>query len=266
MKTTLYLFISLFGLLSFSQSEIDKKAASIVEEGKMLYKSEMASWYGSDIFMEKYEDKSKIGGYFSYSDNEITKCIFYSNDATPKVLGTMSFDATFKVENATTNLEERELTTNELSYYKLRTEALKIINSDTIYKHYKNTSLNLIPIVTKKEKRVFVLTGPKLNDVMLFGNDYLLTFNNKFKLVEQKQLHKSLIPIQFGEKEIESSIHSHILDDLITSTDICTLLLYGKFSNMKSHYVMSQKYVSIWDCIKEDLVIMTREAFDKIKE
>ena len=101
---------------------------------------------------------------------------------------------------------------------------------------------------------------------MLFGNDYLLTFDKNNKLSKQKQLHLSLIPIEYGKKdEIEGSIHSHVIDDLITSTDICTLMLYGKFAKMKTHYVMSKKYVSIWDCKKETLVVMTREAFEKIK-
>ncbi len=266
MKFTIYLLISLFGFNCLGQSQLDKQTAAIIEEGKMLYKSEMASWYGTDIFMEKYNEKQKIGGYLSYSEKESSTCIFFSKEPNPKVIGTITFDNTFKVETAKTNLAERELSKNELGLYKIRTEALKIISTDTLYKMYKNTNLNLIPIITKKEKKVFVLTGPTNNGVMLFGNDYLLTFDNNYKLLNQKQLHKSLIPIEYGKsEEIESSVHSHILDDLITSTDICTLMLYGKFSKMKSHYVMSKKYVSIWDCKNETLEVMTREAFEKMK-
>jgi hypothetical protein len=266
MKFTLCLFTVLFGFSCLGQSNIDNKTTAIIEEGKMLYKSEMASWYGTDIFMEKYSEKEKIGGYLSYTQNETSTCIFYSKDENPKVLGTISFDADFKVETAKTDWAEREMTGNELDLYKIRTEALKIINSDTLYKRYDNTNLNLIPLITNKEKKVFVLTGPKNNGVMIFGNDYLLTFDKNSKLIKQKQLHKSLISIEFGSKdEIEATIHSHILDDLITSTDICTLMLYGKFAKMKTHYVMSKKYVSIWDCKKEILAVMTREDFEKIK-
>ena len=125
MKITIYLFIALFGLNCLGQSKIDKEKSLILEEGKMLYKSEMASWYGTDIFMEKYNEKEKIGGYLSYTENEISKCIFFSNDETPKVIGTIGFDATFKVETAKTDLVERELTKNEFDLYKIRTEALK---------------------------------------------------------------------------------------------------------------------------------------------
>jgi hypothetical protein len=38
--------------------------------------------------------------------------------------------------------------------------------------------------------------------------------------------------------------HLHETGDLITSTDICTLMLYGKIYNMKQHFVISEKYVS----------------------
>lgn len=266
MKIKTYFFIILFGFNCLGQSKIDKETSAILEEGKMLYKSEMASWYGSDIFMEKYSEKEKIGGYLSYTENEISTCIFFSKGENSKVLGTINFDDTFKIETAKTDLVERELSKNEFALYKIRTEALRIINSDTLYKTYKNSNLNLIPVITNKEKKVFVLTGPKSNGVMLFGNDYLLTFDKNDKLINQKRLHNSLIPIEFGGKnEIEGTIHSHVLDDLITSTDICTLLLYGKFANIKTHYVMSKKYVSIWDCKKETLIVMTREAFEKIK-
>lgn len=266
MKITIYFFIALIGLKSLGQSKIDKETAAILEEGKMLYKSEMASWYGSDIFMEKYKEHEKIGGYLSYTENDISKCIFYSNGETPVALGTITFDNTFNIETAKTDFAERDLTKSEFDLYKIRTEALRIINSDTLYKLYKNTNLNLIPIINNKERKVFVLTGPTNNGVMIFGNDYLLTFDKNSKLLKQKQLHRTLIPIEFGDKqEIESSIHSHVLDDLITSTDICTLMLYGRFAKIKTHYVMSKKYVSIWDCKKETLVVMTREAFDKIE-
>lgn len=266
MKFKIYLLITLIGFNCLGQSKIDKETAAIIEEGKMLYQSEMASWYGTDIFMEKYSEKQKIGGYLSYTEDKISTCIFYSNEVNPKVLGSISFDTTFKIETAKTDFIERDLLKNELELYKIRTEALKIISTDTLYKRYNNTNLNLIPIITKKEKKVFVLTGPKNNGVMLFGNDYLLTFDNNYKLLNQKQLHKSLIPIEFGDsEEVEASVHSHVLDDLITSTDICTLMLYGKFAKIKTHYVMSKKYVSIWDCKKETLVVMTLEAFKKIK-
>lgn len=84
--------------ITFGQSKTDKITSKIIEEGKTLYKSEMASWYGTDIFIEKFKEKEKIGGYLSYSENEISRCIFYSKDENPKVIGTMDFDLKLKMQ------------------------------------------------------------------------------------------------------------------------------------------------------------------------
>jgi hypothetical protein len=40
--------------------------------------------------------------------------------------------------------------------------------------------------------------------------------------------------------------------------------LYKEFVEWKQHYVVSKKYVSIFDLEKEELMIMTKEAWDKI--
>ncbi|ENA1795438.1 hypothetical protein ABF176_002281 [Flavobacterium psychrophilum] len=253
--------------ITFGQSKTDKITSKIIEEGKMLYKSEMASWYGTDIFIEKYKEKEKIGGYLSYSENEISRCIFYSKGEKPKIIGTMDFDITFKIENAKTDLSERELTKTEFDLYEIKNAALQIINSDTIFKRYNNTNFNLIPIINGKEKKVYVLTGPKKNGVIIFGNDYLLNFDNNNKLLNRKQLHRNIIPIEYsGKDEIEATMHSHTEEtgDFITSTDICTLMLYAKFAKIKQHYVISKNYVSIWDCNKEILAVLTRKAWEKI--
>ena len=36
--------------------------------------------------------------------------------------------------------------------------------------------------------------------------------------------------------------------------------------DLKEHFVVSEKYVSVWDCEKDTLNVMTREAFEKMLE
>jgi hypothetical protein len=260
------LFVIFIGVIGFAQDDLNKMTKPIVDEGKRLYKSEMASWYGTDIFMENFSEKEKIGGYLSYSENdEVTKCIFFSKDEKPKVLGTITFDPSLTVQNAKKDLNERDLTFDELDLFAIRKEALKNIYVDTIFKIYKNTDYNIIPLISNGERKVYVLTGPKENGVVLFGNDYLMTFDKKNKLKSSKQLHKSLISLSYGKESI-SGAHTHVIEtgDFITATDICTLMLYERFAKWESHYVMSKKYVSIWDCRMDSLTVMTQEAFEKI--
>ena len=124
----------------------------------------MASWYGTDIFLERYSDRREnIGGYFSYTDADTSKCIFFSKGDDPKVIGTISFDSTYNTETASVSGAERVFTSNEFDLYTIRRKALDEINSDTLFKVFENTNLNLIPFIDKDGKKVYVLTGPQKN-------------------------------------------------------------------------------------------------------
>lgn len=276
MYKTLTIIFTLCTLTIVAQKNPDKEAEPIVAEGKLLYKSEMASWYGTDLFVENYKNSQNIGGYFSYTENGISKCIFFSKSDNPKAIGTISFDDTYNLKTAKIDLTERDFTKYEDDIYQIRKLALDEINTDSnLFKQYENSNLNLIPLIEGKEKKVYVLTGPNTNGVVLFGNDYLLTFDKNNQLVLKKSLHKNLIPINYGVKDkngkplvSEEAMHSHLPEtgDFITATDICTLMLYAKFAKWKTHTVVSKKYMNTWICTTNELTVMTREAAEKISK
>lgn len=244
-----------------AQETPTQRAQPIVEEGKRLYRSEMASWYGTDVFMEKYKEIENVGGYFSYPYRDSMRCIFFSRSDNPKIIGVVSFDSTYNVNTASINLEERSLTQIETDIYMVRKLALEQVNNDTIFKWYKNTSLNLIPLVNGDDKKVYILTGPKENGVVIFGNDYLLTFDKNNKLLHKRTLHKNIIWVntsgQKGEETIEA-MHSHLPEtgEFMTATDICTLMLYSKFTNWQRHTVVSERYLNVWDCKANRLTVV----------
>ncbi|MCS3798476.1 hypothetical protein [Niastella sp. OAS944] len=270
MKRTLFALLTLITPHIFAQDNPTELAKPIVAEGKRLYRSEMASWYGTDLFVERYKDMANVGGYFSYSDNGTEKCIFFSKADNPKVLGTISFDSTYNTRTAKTDLTQRELTSAEVDLYAIRKIALAEINSDTLFKRYKNTNFNLIPLINGGEKKVYVLTGPQQTGVVIFGNDYLLTFDNNNSLSGKKQLHKNIISVSYGGKEqegktIEGAVHTHLPEtgDFITATDICTLMLYEKFTKWKQHNVVSKNYLNIWNCLTDQLIVVPMRHHDK---
>jgi hypothetical protein len=270
MRKLLLIVLTVIAVSVFGQSNPTTEAQPIVAEGKLLYKSEMASWYGTDLFLEHYKIRENIGGYFSYFEKNVSKCIFFSKSDNPKVIGTISFDSTYNVETAKVDLSEREFTIYENDIYAIRKTALAEINSDTLFKRYKNTNLNLIPLIDGNEKKVYVLTGPKESGVVIFGNDYLLTFDQDNKLILKKQLHKNIMPIYYGGEEKEGqqvvgSVHSHSQEtgDFMTATDICTLMLYGKFAKWKSHNVVSEKYLNIWNCETNHLTVIPMPRNEK---
>jgi hypothetical protein len=273
MNKVLTCILTLLSLHVLGQNNPTAEAQPIVPEGKLLYKSEMASWYGTDLFVENYKDRDNIGGYFSYSDNEFAKCIFFSKADKPRVIGTITFDSTYNTRTANLSLTERDFTTTENDLYEIRKLALAEINADTLFRTYKNTNLNLIPLINGKDKKVYVLTGPQNSGVVIFGNDYLLTFDDNNKLLIKKQLHKNIIPVYYGGKEEEGkksigAMHSHLPEtgEFMTATDICTLMLYEKFAKWEQHIVVSEKYMNIWNCKTDQLTVIPREVVDKINK
>ncbi|HAL82983.1 MAG TPA: hypothetical protein DCO83_12730 [Mucilaginibacter sp.] len=258
---------------TFAQHErLDQITDSITNEGKALYRSEWASWYGTDIFVAKCPDKKPLsGGYFSYETNDGLTNIFFSKGDDPVVIASISFGKDFNANNYRLDTIQRKFTETEHDYYAIRMTALKRALSDTTFKHFNNTGINVVPLIEQEVKKVYVLTSPHANGVVIFGNDYLINFDSKNEITSIKTLHKNIIPIYTkadSGKTVAATMHSHLPEtgDFITATDICTLMLYEKFTTWSTHYVLSKNYVSIWDCKKNDLIILTMEAWKRITD
>ena len=250
----------------------NKKVDKIVEEGRMLYRLEKGSWFGTDHFLEAFKEKrDSLGGYISYeTENSQISTVFFSRFNPDEVLVRYLFDTIPEVKPISVDTVNSAATPKEKDLYTIRQEARDraYANKDKFFTFYEDTALNFIPIITTKERAVFVLTGPKKGGYVLLGNDYKLIYNKRNAFVKQEKFHNSLLqfPYRNGESEepLKSTVHSHIITDYITSTDICTLLLYKDYIQWKQHYVISEKQVSIFDLESEELITITRKAWDKI--
>lgn len=272
MKKVLIFILALATVPAFGKKNFEKQNKEILEEGIKLYKSEKASWHGTDIFMERYKDKEKIGGYFSYVEDNTAKCVFFSRGEQPKVLGTVAFDSAYNVYTADVDLKERAFTALEASIYTLRQSAMEVLMNDKegFFRSYKNTNYNIIPLIHNNEKKVYIITGSTQNGVTFLGNDYLLTFDQNNTLKAKKRLHQSLIPFEYGKEdaEIKEAMHSHLPETgpLFTPTDICTLMLYAPFVGWKQHVVVTKDYITIWNAAPASIFTMTMDAWNKINK
>jgi hypothetical protein len=253
------------------EKDLVKIADSISDEGRALYKSEFASWYGTDIFTDKCKRRRAIaGGYISYDNGKGLVNIFFTKEPDPKVLSTITFGYDFNSDNYKLDTTDREFTSSEKQLYIIRQAAIDRIYKDTLFKRYNHTSLNPVPLINNNVKRVYLLTGPDVNGVVVFGNDYLIDFDSDNNITSVKKLHKGIIAINASKSDSSktelAAIHSHLPEysPYITATDIVTLMLYEKFTNWKQHIVISKDYVSVWDCERNQLVILTAEAWKKM--
>lgn len=269
---TLICFLIISQHLFAQEEDLNEQAKSIVAEGKILYRSEMASWYGTDIFIEKYPDRQNLGGYVSYPFGALTRCVFFSRGEEPKVIGTITFDSSFNTKTAIVDLAERPINPLEQEYFALRKAAIQVVNKDTLFKTYKNTNLNLIPVLEGGQKRVYILTGPTKNGVVIFGNDYLLNFDQQNNLISRKALHQNIIVTSLEDfnakgQTMIAGVHNHLPETgaFITATDICTLMLYSRSAGWEHYYVTSEKIYNIWNCKTNQLLVLTKEAYDRIQ-
>ncbi|RVT98210.1 hypothetical protein EOD41_17720 [Mucilaginibacter limnophilus] len=271
-KKALFIMLA-FTSVSASAQNLRKIEAEITDEANAMYKSEWASWYGTDVFQEKCANiKGQQGGYLSYDNGSGLINVFYSKEELPQVIATINFGYGFDANKYFLDTLKREFNKQEKALYGMRKAAIDVMYSDTTFKYYQKSSLNPVPLIYKNTKKVYVLTGTNTSGVVLFGNDYQIDFDKNDKIKGISKLHNSLIPAYFKNNEIDSSkiqkaaMHNHIKgkSEFITVTDVCTLMLYSKFTTWQTYYVITDKYVSIWDCKKSGLVILTREAWDKI--
>ena len=271
--TTIIVLTILSFHLTAQKNDIEQ---AIVDEGMAMYQSEMASWYGTDLFREKLPQKmEQIGGYFSYpNENGGATCVFINQAKPPQAYVVFTFDDTFDETTAKIDTTVRDLTTIEYDLYAMRLATVERTRKDKIFEYYENTRYNIIPLIRNGEKKVFILTAPEKTGVVLFGNDYEITFNAKNKIKKVRKIHQNLIAIDYTQKLDDenakqvSGIHSHLPEtgDYMTSTDICTLLLYSKYTDWERHTVISKKFMCVWSCESQKLAVIPMDAIEKMEE
>jgi hypothetical protein len=259
-------FFLLFTAIGFAQTD---SSQIVWNEGMALYRLEKASWNAGDCVFEMFPAlKDSIGGYISYPLNDQVVTTFYNRNDPNRIEARMVFDHIPKSKPISVDIKNSESTPTERELISLVTAARTHVlsNRDTFYTFYEGTGLNFIPVINGTSRQVYIVTAPNENGYLLLGNDYELRFDEHNVLLQERKLHNSLIkiPLATKEKPVTMSLHSHLLSDYPTPTDICTLLLYRELSGWKQHYVMSQKIVTIIDLEKETIISMKREIFDKI--
>lgn len=270
----------LFILLSFSlypafaqPTPLYSKMAELEAKGKKLYNQEITAWQATDEYVAMHANSvpTNTGGYFSYPLNDAYICVFYSNDSNVKVLASFRFDSTATLTKK--DLSTRDFTEIERTYYKVRKKALELAYANNFFAQYKNIEFNVIPQIDNAGARAYLLTPSMEPGTILFGNDYLITFDKDLKPVSKNKLHNDLTPLAVNDTNnikhfinpddppsynnlVSLHIHKEGDSEFMTETDICTLMLYGHNDIWRYHASVSKNYMSSWDCKDNKLVIL----------
>lgn len=272
MHKTLTLLFFLLTFHVYGQKVPAEIIQPILKEGTLLYYSERASINGFVDFFDKKCKQDHVEDYFSYSENGIHRCIFYSKSKL-KVMVSFSYDSTFNNKKCKIDSVERDFTPLEHTLFEMRKNAGKEISSNPFFTIYKNTRVLLIPLIIGNERKVYMLTRPEDIGYILFGNDYLITMDSLNQVVQKKKLHEEITqfeyktqPIDTKLSEITKHMHPGDTDGMITATDVATLMYFAESAKWKAHNVISKKYLSIWETSTKKFVVIYTDPAEMMKQ
>ncbi|MBI3502117.1 MAG: hypothetical protein HY063_10000 [Bacteroidetes bacterium] len=291
---------------SFAQRKLEKEKKEILAEGLALYTLILANWTSNDIYYENEYPVSYVKGYLSYKDKDTLKTIFWREtdtasaeykaktfrsaedtgevaDSMPKkfndlrvIVKTVRYPKIFvSRKNADIQDEEREPTAQEKLLMDFRKMAYDEINSDTsFFKLYAGTQLKAVVMEAGKEMKVYVYSITGKEDVVPIGGDYLLLFDKKEKqLLEKTALHGEclFISTHYRGKSYDASkttMHKHLqgASELITPTDIATLLLYKSQLEWDEHQVVGETYTCVFTLVDRKLDIIPTAEFEALRK
>lgn len=241
---------------------------SIVTEAKRLLNARLVGRITENWLMQQDDRKFATAGFFSYEEAGGQKCILFSEEDTPVVLTTLWFAGSPREETVSMDSTHRLFTPYERDLYTIRKQTEQQIVADAGFKKSNNTRWNIIPFIDEHFKRVYVFADAGSNGTVVFGNDYLLSFDEANQWQTTRALHQNTIPLNYREGKDDEPIttvhhHSGCAASCLTATDISTVMLYGKCANWRKHMVISKSYVSIWDCEKDELVTLSVKDWER---
>ena len=253
----------------YKPKQIQTALDSICTEGYNLFLAETVNWIGSDSALAHYGKEAFGGNYIWQPDDKTWKAV-YLDEKLENCIFELTLD--IKTGDIDFNFTPRPITDTDIKQFSLRQTMLENgfnqYGESIIYaKNCGNPNVDFVR-VDDNTIRMYILQGTVLPNLIPFGNDYSIDFDNEGNPLQFRKYHQSFIAIttttEDGEK-VESVYHSHLKDNpFITPTDICNFLLYR--GDMKQTFVLSTAldgYI-IYDAISNSAIFLTRKAANKI--
>ena len=290
----------------YAQKKVEKEKNSILGEGLALYTIILANWTSNDLYYESEFNTNIVSGYLSYKDKDSIKTIFWRDIDTSsaeykaktfqqvadtgaiaaqhstKITGLQVITKTFRYEkmnvskkNAKIVEDERAPTDYEKMLMDFRKATYDTIKKDTaFFTEYQGTALKAVPMDAGKKILVYIYSSSTSEEFVPLGGDYTILYGKKEKdVIERKKLHDRIILISTHYKGKPSdatkfTYHYHKGDspELITPTDVATLLLYKTSVDWDEHRVISDSYVCVFTLVDRKLQLIPAKEYDRMNK
>lgn len=227
--------------IEFSEGDLQFKLDYILAEGNLLYKYEKAAWISTDLIMNERALKKDFGGFLVYEDKQEVKVIIQGKKS-KKCIAEYVFENDFNMPKMKKH-ETREFSTREKLLLDVRAKILEQISDKKYEVSFPNDySPNFILLPNADKFKFFIIMGTSRKDVIPFGNDYVFFTDEKGNIESWHKFHSRMIPgyTKMNGEKVISMTHSHLrTTPLITSTDICTFMLYAPLYDINEFSVYS---------------------------
>lgn len=259
------------GSKNFKPSETQIAAAldSICAEGYNLFISERVNWVASDSALANYSTDD-FGGNITWQPNDSTWSAVFLDKQQENCIFELRYNLRSGQQSIT--YTPRPITAAELQEGVLQNtmfeNALERYGDSLLYNSsYGRPNFDFIRI-DANTIRLYILQGVERPNIIPFGNDYSIDFDNKGNAKTFRRYHHSFLPmptVDDNGERVRSLYHSHTKDNpYITPTDICNFLLYRGEMNQTFVYSTALNGYIIYNAESNQALFMTKEAMDKI--
>ena len=259
----LLIFLLSFSSLAVSQNLTDRKLKtkldSILVEGNLLYYYEKATWVAYDMAYSDPLVKSKFESYLTYQTGKAIKTIILGKNL-EKCVAEYTFITDYDTPDFTQFIE-RPLSPYEKKLIYMRERMMNQLGKEEYdIQVPEGFSLNFILLPFEKKYKLYILTGTSQPNIIPFGNDYLFIADDYGNIEKWRKFHTGLIPTEVESNDKNTQIfHTHTsANPLISSTDICTFMLYGPLYDLEEFIVVSKDRDMLYEMESNTILVKNK--------
>ena len=242
---------------------------SICNEGYNLYLAERVNWVATDSVLAHY-NADHIGGNVIWMPNSDTWSAVFFDKAHEHCIFEFRYNISSQEKNISYDI--RPISETEQAQWDMKDvmfdNAINHYGDSIRYNsNYGNPNVDFLRI-NEHTIRMYILQGVERPNVIPFGNDYSIDFDNKGNPKAFRRYHRGFLPmptITENGGKVADIIHPHLKDNpYITPTDICNFLLYR--GEIEQLYILSTAldgYI-IYNANSNSAVFLSKEAMEKI--
>jgi hypothetical protein len=236
--------------------------AEITERGRQLAEYDIAAWQATDAVLAMRPAEGSVARYIAKKrDGSWTVAFGRLNENRDKFL--IMYEATQGVSPQEFSVKKYDTPKEDTGFYFSAAKAIEIALADF---RGENRQYNVAVLPAKSSQMyVYVVPAQTKQGVYPLGGDirYLVSQDSS-KIVEKRQLHKSIIEFVTPPEiqKVEAGYHTAVLDDIPEDTDVFHVLARKP---SVPEWIATQQYVYRIETDGTINYVMTREAFTKIK-